>query len=58
MILEFKNHYISFLNTPGKDNLIKNRLCGIVQCDYVLFVIDANDWEEKQMQLYVLMLIY
>lgn len=32
---------ITFINTPGKPQLIKNRVCGITQADAALVVLDA-----------------
>jgi translation elongation factor EF-Tu-like GTPase len=49
---EFKRHYIAFINVPGKENLVKNRICGAVQADHFLYVIDAVNWEERQMLEY------
>jgi translation elongation factor EF-Tu-like GTPase len=51
--VEFKRHYVAFINVPGKTNLVKNRICGAVQADHFLYVIDAVNWEETQMLEYV-----
>lgn len=51
-LAEFKRRYISFINTPGKPNLIKNRICGAMQSDSVLLVVDASVWDEAQLKTY------
>jgi translation elongation factor EF-1alpha len=51
-LAEFKRHYISFINTPGKPKLIKNRICGVMQADSVLLVLDATTWDEKELKTY------
>lgn len=48
-LAEFKRHYVAFINVPGHTNLVKNRICGAVQADHFLYVIDATAWHERTM---------
>lgn len=40
--LDVDTHVLTFINTPGKPSLFKNRICGITQADTALVVVEID----------------
>jgi elongation factor 1-alpha len=40
--MEASGRTLTFINTPGKHSLVKNRICGITQADTALVVVDVT----------------